>query len=706
MKNKLKLLSILFFTGLSLFACNLNQGILPKETKDIRINQSGIQELLEQYGLDNQYDYDPSTYVIKNNQPILIDSKRKTDQEFGVFTDFERPSHLDETQSHYPFKVYSDFTLSDDLSLFYKYKRTGNQFKIYPAYQVEATKHTEYNDISKSDFSIIDERDWGIYDQLYLVLYNDMKTGKLLEKPLVKTYIIEKQKALDSPIVSYEIGKNGSLHLTWTPVEGATKYYVLCMEYEPSYNKEELKAHPQIVGETTQTSWSSYDEGLLSEEKNDFNYMFEHLGIPNDDILLEEATNYQVVNLEKNIDPSYLVIVASNETQKSPQSNRLYFKEFADKIPVGFAYNTYFKDDINLHKVNIHKLPQFLPVIMASGRVKYLPIVLNIEDSQMTKNNNLDISYHIKGTPIVDTMTIYQPGSDYEEHLKSFNEKARKFSVSGSLPTLNIEKVVEDINAEIANSLPDISDSVFGTTDLSYYIAANLINNAEVIDLSSLGRNISDGELYDALWEAIFQNSLIPYIRSYKLSKDNRFLSITYGEENKDIRIQQQKEIRDTLDRAVEDIRQQSSQPIEQLKLVNQYLCLVGDYDWEAYQSQPTFENNEYPLSYHTYGIPVQHKGVCISYALAFNYMARALDLESVLVTGVINGSSDAGHAWNAIKLDGRWLYFDATWNDKGGDIYTEDYFGLPMEDSIFHQSHSLDYYFITDQYFDQFTNQ
>ncbi len=83
----------------------------------------------------------------------------------------------------------------------------------------------------------------------------------------------------------------------------------------------------------------------------------------------------------------------------------------------------------------------------------------------------------------------------------------------------------------------------------------------------------------------------------------------------------------------------------EKVMEVHDYMVLHYDYDH-------TYEN-------HSITIMVTKKGVCESYAMAFNYIMNIVGVESVMVT-----SEEMNHAWNLVKVDGEWYHVDVTWDD------------------------------------------
>lgn len=62
--------------------------------------------------------------------------------------------------------------------------------------------------------------------------------------------------------------------------------------------------------------------------------------------------------------------------------------------------------------------------------------------------------------------------------------------------------------------------------------------------------------------------------------------------------------------------------------------------------------------------------GVCEEYAQAFKIICDLLNIESEVIKGYTrNNANEIGktskninHAWNAVKIDGNWLFLDATW--------------------------------------------
>ncbi len=91
-------------------------------------------------------------------------------------------------------------------------------------------------------------------------------------------------------------------------------------------------------------------------------------------------------------------------------------------------------------------------------------------------------------------------------------------------------------------------------------------------------------------------------------------------------------------------------------------------------------KNINYDLSTTGVGNPtvlvaVDKKAVCYGFALMFQKVMSELGVESEVMTGK---SLDTNHAWNKVKLDGKWYYIDPTLDirtsDKELSIYDNGY--------------------------------
>lgn len=77
--------------------------------------------------------------------------------------------------------------------------------------------------------------------------------------------------------------------------------------------------------------------------------------------------------------------------------------------------------------------------------------------------------------------------------------------------------------------------------------------------------------------------------------------------------------------------------------------------------------------SYEPYGPLVEHTGVCLGFASAFQLLMDMADIECITVVGAAYRSRE-DHAWNMVRLDGAWYCADPTWDLHPGGAQGESY--------------------------------
>lgn len=102
----------------------------------------------------------------------------------------------------------------------------------------------------------------------------------------------------------------------------------------------------------------------------------------------------------------------------------------------------------------------------------------------------------------------------------------------------------------------------------------------------------------------------------------------------------------------------------QQIMAIHDYLVDRIDYH------MPDAALEDHPGYTHTaYGAVVYGSAVCDGYAQAFKIMLDRLGIENQLIFGITTDENGRfldtnRHAWNLVKVDGKYLHFDLTWND------------------------------------------
>ncbi len=109
--------------------------------------------------------------------------------------------------------------------------------------------------------------------------------------------------------------------------------------------------------------------------------------------------------------------------------------------------------------------------------------------------------------------------------------------------------------------------------------------------------------------------------------------------------------------------------------------------------------NTQYPSSYSGDGVHslnyALNKGVCVcdGYSKAFYFLCKANGIEAVIMNGqTTNAAYGEAHAWNKVKINGKWYSLDVTWDDPIGNASDKvKYNYFLIKDSDLKTDHSWD---------------
>ena len=106
---------------------------------------------------------------------------------------------------------------------------------------------------------------------------------------------------------------------------------------------------------------------------------------------------------------------------------------------------------------------------------------------------------------------------------------------------------------------------------------------------------------------------------------------------------------------AINKIITKGMSDFEKAKAIHDYMVMNIDYDYANYRA------NTIPSdSYTALGALKNKYAVCAGYAKTFKLLCELAGLECTYVTGTAGGP----HAWNQVKVDGKWYNVDVTWDD------------------------------------------
>nr|WP_274608267.1 transglutaminase-like domain-containing protein [Bifidobacterium saguinibicoloris] len=218
----------------------------------------------------------------------------------------------------------------------------------------------------------------------------------------------------------------------------------------------------------------------------------------------------------------------------------------------------------------------------------------------------------------------------------------------------------------------------YASNDYGTYLANNILNGHEVIDITEYASDDYQSGTSDVLKEIVYQN---PYIKTDSegityTARKNGDKTVLWVKYPKDYRARQ-KQLADFVKQASGSFQGSDR---DKAVAIDRFLASRMTYDYDAYAavdygSANAFGSSKaiaaYPDAWSALGA-VNGKGVCMSYAYAYQALAKAVGLDTRVVTGSVSGTK-ASHAWNYVKIDGTWLLIDPTWDDDG-DTASDQY--------------------------------
>lgn len=105
-----------------------------------------------------------------------------------------------------------------------------------------------------------------------------------------------------------------------------------------------------------------------------------------------------------------------------------------------------------------------------------------------------------------------------------------------------------------------------------------------------------------------------------------------------------------------------------------------------------TFQYDQSLTDHSAYGglVASKHTTVCQGYALMMYKMLTDAGIEAHYVTGY----AGEAHAWNIVKLNKKWYYLDATWDDPYGGTPTLTYNYFLVGSKVMNKDHTIDNFY------------
>jgi hypothetical protein len=190
----------------------------------------------------------------------------------------------------------------------------------------------------------------------------------------------------------------------------------------------------------------------------------------------------------------------------------------------------------------------------------------------------------------------------------------------------------------------------------------------------------------------IYQDTIMVYTNEIYVNGGFGIKSLEYDKTTNTVSVIYNFYYYDTLDQSI------ITNDILNNAIRNNIQNLKTDYQKALWAYQWILDNVHYDdtLLYFSAYDGLQSNGtVCVGYATLYSSLVNKLGLDCRIVEGFVRDNKTITHAWNFIKLDGKWYCVDPTWGDAGNKdkYFLKSVDTFASSDYGYHDSPSYDYY-------------
>ena len=549
---------------------------------------------------------------------------------------------------------------------------------------------------------------WGFLQHFYLVSRID-SSGESWRRPQVTIFTIEHE--LEAPHSEFFVTETGNGGFRWNAVDGAD--YYLIVRIDANVNGHSSMAP---IGKTTATSWTAPEQrfgaehygtefyGALISMNNAFRWTFDdvhysviavnsrtHSGIGNlhdgNTIVsvLPHRWDWTTEQLEAGqFDKGLVFFIHDFGTLPThrPLSmvdgetvhRRIFYDweraEISDESILWIDEDTFWQIADELGFTGFDFTDEMWEMILD----RWDEMMDDSDSSSWDADYSLHIPFVIEGTPFKGYMAVTNVNLDtYRADLATARTRIEEAtSRGGGFTTLDLTRALPDEEDAVLPPPDDDSltvlihpgDHIYANSALSAFLSYNMLAVNNRIDLSYFPESANLEFLWDAFFEAIYQNPLILHVNGARILPGSQVLLVEYNEPANTI-IHQQEAIRQIVPEIVSEIITAGMSDLEKSMAINRFLIETAEYDWAALENAELHDfrrvDSQYNDSFTAYGILINRVGVCSGYAAAYKLLADAAGLQSIVVTGYLEGFLP--HAWNRVYIDGQWHTVDVTNN-------------------------------------------
>lgn len=667
--------------ALSAFAgCTKTDGSGEKEKKktDAAGTRSAVSEKIKTYGASVTPADIKEAFGIDDSSEVMPLYNVAQDESFTF--DFKFDFYENDIDQYDYVTVHTDSACEEESRIYYYADFETNEgataLTISPMSPILETD-------SQQDASIYDGvNTWGNAPIYYMAIHYDMEaeTPVKLDEPVIVPFTVISE--IPAPNVKGVVDETGRLKLTWDPVEGAEKYIIYKLRDGDLWTGEDNHAlnGPETgfeslsmvrESETAETEFDNFDgdnHGLGELTNNSGTYIIGQNYCVCGDYYVSAVVNGEESGFSAGVSTADLIlpykVVEENDILYNRYNDVSQFPSTIDVCNIDGSISTrnveYTRKDDGVDLFGFPRV-EYWYTIEGTAITGYVVLV----DYECEVPDDIGEDSTVGNAPPEDNVTK-RPDNDVETIIPVDPDSPKQETDDGLVEQQqqNTQEHIEQGNrSEVANA----PEGVYINADTAEeeWLALNLISVNSDISLEAFPSLQDPYTLVDTFYKVYYQNPYIMGITSFEYDYNNFVFHVDYTyDEN--TAASKQSEISSKADEVVSSVISDGMSDQDKVLAIYDYLTENSVYDDDALASAEAnnfrkVEGWEFEDSFNTYGVLVNGKGVCMSYAYAFRLLCDLSGVESIVTTGFLDGNLP--HAWNMVKLDGEWYEIDCTNN-------------------------------------------
>lgn len=693
------LLSALLLAGCSGKTGTANTGIADSGTADSEITDSGIADSgISDPGTANPGEseavasYGETVSVQDLKDEYLYDDRRDIMPLYNVEQtetfDFVFPFDAYDTDiGLYDFvSVHTDAACHEDSSIYYtaSLQVDGGEttLTVSPMTPVLAT------DRQSADYVYEGIGLWGNAPIYYMALHYDLEADHAapLEKPVIIPFTVKRE--VNTPTAQGAVSDDGRFSLVWEPVEGAEKYIV--------YNLVDDSLQTGVDNHAIDGAGSGYDCGINTSSEKQLYLMrtgettecvFDGFSGP-ESHSLAEITSF--IGKTSNGGQNYNVhgeyfVTAVVDGQEGGLSNPVSTAELI------LPFTVVEEEEIQGRYPTPMDFPAEVTVRNIDGSMSIRAVRYERVHVDMYDLSWDEYDYAIEGTCLYGSVGFDRDEGEPPQPAAAAAQtgKTAPCDRMEMIPSADVDTIlpVNDSAQDVRDSLiriqadntrahmetgnlltvDRIPQGIYLNADTAQekWLALNMVHGNPDISVEGFTALQDPYTLKDVFYKVYYQNPYIMGIQGFSYDYEKLCLHVDYLYD-RDTLADKQAAVTARAAEIVDSLITEDMDTQEKIRALYLYLEEHAVYDDDAlaqarengFVKTADFSHED---AFNTYGVLVDEKGVCMSYAYAFRMLCDLSGVDCIVATGYLDGNLP--HAWNMVKIDGQWYEIDCTNN-------------------------------------------